>query len=122
MIKIDNIYKLFGNKDVLNGVSLTIEDGKTTCIIGKSGCGKSVLLKHIVGLLEPDKGNVKIDGVVVSDLNRDRLFDLRKRMGYVFQGAALFDSMTVFDNVVIREYERGIRDEKYLEDEAKRVL
>ena len=122
MIKIDNIYKLFGNKDVLNGVSLTIEDGKTTCIIGKSGCGKSVLLKHIVGLLEPDKGNVKIDGVVVSDLTRDMLFDLRKRMGYVFQGAALFDSMTVFDNVVIREYERGIRDEKYLEDEAKRVL
>lgn len=122
MIKIDNIYKSFGEKKVLSGVSLEIPTGDTFCIIGKSGCGKSVLIKHIVGLLEPDSGTVEIDGNIISKLSQKELFKLRRKFGFVFQGAALFDSYNVFDNVILGLYEHGERDAKYLESEAKRVL
>ena len=122
MIELRNLNKSFGMKNVLSGVSLTIPNGQTTCIIGKSGSGKSVLLKHIVGLLEADSGDVRVDGEVVADMNQDQLFSMRQRMGYVFQGAALFDSLTVWENVVISLYEHGIREDKTLDDEARRVL
>ena len=122
MININNISKSFGPKRVLDGVSLRIEDGKTNCIIGKSGCGKSVLIKHIVGLLEPDAGTVVVDNKIVSELNQKELFALRRKMGFVFQGAALFDSMSVYENIIIGEYEHGNRDDKYLIPEAQRVL
>ena len=122
MIEVFDLKKSFGNKKVLDGVNLTIREGETTCIIGKSGCGKSVLLKHIVGLLSPDSGTVKIDGIDISKMSKKELFSMRSKMGFVFQGAALFDSQTVFENVVIKEWEHGVRDKKYLEDEAKRVL
>jgi len=122
MIQINNIHKSFGPKQVLNGVSLQIEQGKTNCIIGKSGCGKSVLIKIIVGLLQPDEGTVQVDGKTVSNLSQTELFALRRKMGFVFQGAALFDSMSVYENIVIGEYEHGQQDEIYLVDEAKRVL
>ncbi len=122
MIKINNLYKTFGDKPVLRGISLSIPEGKTYCIIGKSGCGKSVLIKHIVGLLEPDSGNVEVEGRVISKLNKDELFELRLIMGFVFQGAALFDSLSVYENVVIGLYEHGFRNEKMLLEEAKRVL
>jgi phospholipid/cholesterol/gamma-HCH transport system ATP-binding protein len=92
------------------------------CIIGRSGCGKSVLLKHLVGLLRADGGEVEIDGMSVRTMKRDTLFSLRQRVGYVFQGAALFDSMTVFENVVIGMVEHSVHDRKVLEDESCRVL
>lgn len=122
MIQINDLYKSFGPKKVLSGVSLTIPVGSTYCIIGKSGCGKSVLIKHIVGLLEPDKGYVEVEGARINQLQQKDLFGLRRIMGFVFQGAALFDSLSVFENVVIGLYEHGIRDMKALTDEAQRVL
>lgn len=122
MIELRHLTKSFGAKQVLKDVSLTIPNGRTTCIIGKSGSGKSVLLKHIVGLLEADAGEVAVDGDVVATMNRDELFSMRQRMGYVFQGAALFDSLTVWENIVISLYEHGQRDEKLLDAEARRVL
>lgn len=122
MITIHNLYKAFGQKQVLNGIDLTIKDGETLCVIGKSGCGKSVLLKHVVGLLEGDQGHVEVDGKNVINFTKDELFALRRRVGYVFQGAALFDSLTVFENVVISQWEHGERDLTSLTKEAQRVL
>lgn len=122
MIEIKSLYKSFGSKNVLNGVDLQIDTGDTICIIGKSGCGKSVLLKHIVGLLYPDKGWVKIDDTDISKLSKKALFKLRESFGFVFQGAALFDSYNVFENIVLSLYEHGYKDINYLEDEAKRTL
>ncbi len=100
MIKIENLYKKFGDNEVLRGVNLEIRDGETVVIIGKSGCGKSVLLKHIMGLLRPDKGKIIVDGIDISS-SKDTLFEIRKKFGLVFQGAALFDSLTVAENVMI---------------------
>jgi len=122
MIELRGLRKAFGSKVVLSGVDLVIPNGKTTCIIGRSGCGKSVLLKHIVGLLDGDSGTVTIDGNDVSKLTRKQLFDLRQRIGYVFQGAALFDSLTVFENVVIGLVEHGETDNAVLDAEGRRVL
>lgn len=99
MIEINNLHKAFGNNNVLNGVNLLINKGETLVIIGRSGCGKSVLIKHIVGLLEPDSGYVKVEGQIVNNLKEKELFNLRRKFGFLFQGAALFDSMTVEENV-----------------------
>jgi phospholipid/cholesterol/gamma-HCH transport system ATP-binding protein len=99
MIEIKNLHKKFGSKEVLKGIDLNIKKGETIVIIGRSGCGKSVLIKHIVGLLQPDQGYVKVEGRIVSDLNEKELYQLRKKFGFLFQGAALFDSMTVEENV-----------------------
>ncbi len=99
MIEIHDLHKSFSNKEVLSGVNLKIEKGQTTVVIGRSGCGKSVLIKHIVGLLQPDSGWVKVDGQVVSELSVPELYELRKMFGFLFQGAALFDSLTVEENV-----------------------
>jgi phospholipid/cholesterol/gamma-HCH transport system ATP-binding protein len=98
-IECRNVWKSFYRKSVLRGVNLAIHPGETVVIIGQSGSGKSVLLKHIVGLLQPDKGGVLVDGVEVGKLNRKKLFELRMRFGMVFQSAALFDSLTVEENV-----------------------
>lgn len=122
MIEIKNLKKQFEEKQILNEISLNINIGETLCIIGKSGCGKSVLLKHIVGLLLPDAGYVKIDGDIISNMNQQNLFDVRKRIGYVFQGAALFDSYNVFENVVLKLLENGERNTEKLQNEAKFVL
>lgn len=99
MIEIKNLKKSFGSKPVLRGVDLTLEEGKTTVIIGASGCGKSVLLKHIVALLKPDEGNIFIDGEDITKMNEKEIYTIRKKFGFLFQSAALFDSMTVGDNV-----------------------
>jgi len=122
MIEIEDLHKSFGPKVVLDGVNLTIPSGQTMCIIGKSGCGKSVLIKNIVGLLQPDKGRVIVDGKDVSKLKKKELFELRQKIGFVFQGSALFDSMTVYENIIISLWEKGLRDQKILEEEAKKVL
>jgi len=122
MIEIRDLHKQFNDKIILNGINLNILTGETLCIIGKSGCGKSVLLKHIVGLLYPDSGSVKIDGLEVSMLSQKELFEVRKRVGYVFQGAALFDSFNVYENVILKLLENGEKDVQKLEKEAKFVL
>lgn len=122
MISIAGLKKSFGEKVVLRDVSFSIPAGKTTCIIGKSGCGKSVLLKHIVGLLKGDAGTISVDGKNIQDLTTKELFEMRRHVGYVFQGAALFDSLTVYENVVISLVEHGVRDTNMLESEARRVL
>src|ERR1035437_1757605 len=99
MIEIINLYKSFGDNQVLRGVNLIINKGETLVIIGRSGEGKSVLIKHIVGLLQPDSGYVKVEGEIVSELHENQLYQLRKKFGFLFQGSALFDSMTVEENV-----------------------
>jgi len=99
MIEIKNLRKSFGNNEVLRGVNLTIEDGITLVIIGRSGCGKSVLLKHIIGLLTPDEGEVLIEGKDITKMSKKEIYELRKRFGFLFQGAALFDSMDVEENI-----------------------
>ena len=99
MIEIQNLKKKFGKNEVLKGVNLNIEKGKTTFIIGASGCGKSVLLKHIIGLLIPDEGHVLIDGEDIINMKEKELYRIRNKFGFLFQGAALFDSMTVAENI-----------------------
>jgi phospholipid/cholesterol/gamma-HCH transport system ATP-binding protein len=99
MIEIKNLHKSFRDNHVLKGVNLNIEKGKTTVVIGASGCGKSVLLKHIIGLLKPDKGEIWIDGEEITRMNEKELYRIRNKFGFLFQGSALFDSMTVAENV-----------------------
>lgn len=99
MIKIVNLKKAFGENEVLKGVFLEVKNGETTVIIGNSGCGKSVMLKHIIGLLRPDEGSVIIDGVEISKAFGKLLYGTRKKIGVVFQEAALLDSLTVRENV-----------------------
>lgn len=101
MIEIINLHKSFGGNHVLRGINLTIKEGESLAIIGRSGCGKSVLLKHIVGLLSPDEGFIKFAGKIINDLERKELYEVRRKFGFLFQGAALFDSMTVEENVSI---------------------
>lgn len=112
MIEFRGLSKAFDGKPVLAGLSLEVQDGETMVIIGYSGTGKSVALKHIVGLLEPDGGDVAVDGRVVSTLERAALNELRRDIGYVFQFAALFDSMTVADNVALGLRRRSLADEE----------
>lgn len=99
MIEIKDIKKRFGEKEVLRGVNLNIIDGTTLVIIGRSGCGKSVMLKHIIGLLQPDEGTITIDGQQITGMNKKEMYKVRKDFGFLFQGAALFDSMNVEQNV-----------------------
>ncbi len=99
MIDIVNLHKAFGDNQVLRGVELSVKAGETMVVIGQSGSGKSVLLKHIIGLLKPDLGEIRVDGVDMTKLDEDELQGYTKRFGFLFQGAALFDSMTVSENV-----------------------
>jgi len=106
MIEIRNLYKVFGAQMVLNNLSLTVRRGETKAIIGRSGVGKSVLLKNIVGLIHPDSGSIRINGTEVTNLNDKEYDKLRMEIGMVFQGGALFDSMSVGENVgfVLNEF------------------
>jgi phospholipid/cholesterol/gamma-HCH transport system ATP-binding protein len=112
VIEFQDLQKAFDGKPVLQGLSLTVRDAETVVIIGYSGTGKSVALKHIVGLLHPDAGDVIVDGQAVSTLDRDGLTELRRGIGYVFQFAALFDSLTVADNLALGLKCRGLDDEE----------
>jgi phospholipid/cholesterol/gamma-HCH transport system ATP-binding protein len=109
MIQLVDVYKSFGPKHVLEGFTLDVNEGETMVIIGYSGTGKSVAIKHIVGLLEPDAGRVVVDGFDVPSLSRRELYQLRARIGYVFQFAALFDSFSIGENVAM-----GLRKQQEL--------
>jgi phospholipid/cholesterol/gamma-HCH transport system ATP-binding protein len=121
VIEFHDLYKGFDGKPVLQGLSLKIRDRETMVIIGYSGTGKSVALKHIVGLLPPDAGDVIVDGRAVSTLDRDGLTGLRQSIGYVFQFAALFDSMTVTENLELGLRRRGLEDEE-IEERVREAL
>jgi phospholipid/cholesterol/gamma-HCH transport system ATP-binding protein len=112
MIRLVDVHKAFGSKKVLHGFTLDVNEGETTVIIGYSGSGKSVAIKHIVGLLEPDVGTVFVDGQEVPTLTRRELYRLRSKIGYVFQFAALFDSLTIGENVAM-----GLRKQSELSPE-----
>ncbi len=116
MIEIHNLYKAFGSQMILNNLSLTIRRGETKAIIGRSGVGKSVLLKNIVGLIKPDSGSIKINGVEVTNLNEKSYNKLRMEIGMVFQGGALFDSMSVGENVAFVLNEFMNLDKKTIRD------
>ena len=111
MIRLVDVHKAFGPKRVLDGFTLDVVEGETMVIIGYSGTGKSVAIKHIVGLLEPDSGEVWVDGLEVPGLPRRELYKLRARIGYVFQFAALFDSLTIGANVAM-----GLRKQNELSE------
>ncbi len=99
MIQIIDLHKSFGSNKVLQGVSLDVKKGETLVIIGQSGSGKSVLIKHLIGLIKPDKGKIIVDGIDITQLREDELYKARRKFGMIFQSAALFDSMTVAQNV-----------------------
>ena len=122
VIVLDNVHKAFGPKKVLQGFSLEVKEGETMVIIGYSGTGKSVAIKHIVGLLHPDQGTVFVDGQEVPALPRRDLYELRAKIGYVFQFAALFDSMNIGENVAMGLRKRGTMTEQQIRDRVAEVL
>lgn len=99
MIKVENLHKSFGSRKVLCGVNLEVKDGETLVVIGSSGAGKSILLKILVGLVKPDKGNIFIDDTDITAAGKDELYDTQKKIGFLFQEAALFDSLTIEENI-----------------------
>ena len=112
MIRFEKLHKRFGEKVVLDGLSLDVPEGGTTVLLGYSGSGKSVLIKHVVGLLTPDAGSVSVDGQVVHELDWEGLTALRSRIGYVFQFSALFDSMSIEDNLRLGLARRDLSEDE----------
>jgi len=123
LIELIGVRKRFGQQVVLDGVDFVVQDGETVALLGPSGTGKSVLLKHIVGLIHQDSGVVRVDGREVSKLRRDDLRELRSTIGYVFQNGALFDSMSVFENIRLGiTDEEKYRDMPYCRERVERCL
>jgi phospholipid/cholesterol/gamma-HCH transport system ATP-binding protein len=122
MIKLEGVHKAFGTNEVLRGFSLEVKEGETVVIIGYSGTGKSVAIKHIVGLLDPDQGSVSVDGLDVGSLTRRELYELRARIGYVFQFAALFDSLTIAENVAMGLRKQGKLSEDEMQERVREAL
>jgi phospholipid/cholesterol/gamma-HCH transport system ATP-binding protein len=122
IVEIKGLGKSFGSNKVLDGIDLAIQRGKITVILGPSGTGKSVLLKHIVGLIKPDHGEVAFDGTRVDTLSEIELVQVRKRIGYLFQLGALFDSMTVGDNIAFPLVEHTKMDAEERDASVRRVL
>ena len=122
MIAVRSLMKKIGQQEILRGVDLKISSGETLAIIGRSGGGKSVLLKHMVGLMEPDSGEIWIQGQNIIGMNERQLGAIRKKVGILFQGGALFDSMTVADNIAFPLREAGERDRKVLRSKVSEML
>jgi phospholipid/cholesterol/gamma-HCH transport system ATP-binding protein len=121
MIELKDLHKAFGKKVITNGLSLSVSDGELLAIIGRSGEGKSVLLKQIIGLITPDSGNIVIDGQDITQLDSNKLQAVFKKCGYVFQFAALLDSLNVFENVGISLLEEGIEEKNVYELVVKKL-
>jgi phospholipid/cholesterol/gamma-HCH transport system ATP-binding protein len=122
VIKLINVHKSFGAKRVLEGFNLEIPEGETMALIGYSGTGKSVAIKHIVGLLEPDVGEVWVDGREVPKLPRKELYELRSHIGYVFQFAALFDSFSIGENIAMGLRKQGVLRPDEIETRVRESL
>jgi phospholipid/cholesterol/gamma-HCH transport system ATP-binding protein len=114
IIHAKNVHKSFGSNQVLRGLDLEVTKGESLVILGGSGSGKSVFLRHLVGLIQPDQGEIMVDGVDINRLSRKELFRFRQRFGMSFQDGALFDSLSAFENIAfpIRRWERGIKDKE----------
>ncbi len=122
MIEVQDLHKSFGTQKVLDGVSFKIEKGETVMLVGRSGCGKSVLLKQLAGLMSPDSGNVLIAGENLCSKTERQLLIVRRRFGVLFQGAALFDSMTVEENISFLLRREGKLSAKEISDRVNEVL
>ncbi len=122
MIYVTDLHKKLGEQQVLSGISLSITRGQTHVILGRSGCGKSVLLKHLVGLLQPDSGKIVIDGEDIANLPERQLGRIRKRVGILFQSGALFDSMSAAENIAFPLREAGIKDEEIIRKKVAEAL
>src|SRR5438105_2914407 len=122
MIAVRSLTKKIGEQEILRGVDLDVPTGETLAIIGRSGGGKSVLLKHLVGLMEPNAGEIWIEGQNISGLTERQLAAIRKKVGILFQGGALFDSMSVADNIAFPLREAGERDPKVLRLKVAEML
>lgn len=121
-VELRNVTKRFGDKCVLDDVSLVVPAGRAVCLLGRSGTGKSVTLKHIVGLLEPDAGEVLVEGEDVTRLSRSDLARVRRRIGLLFQNAALFDSISVGENVAFPLRRQGVLPDSEIRDRAASLL
>ncbi len=122
MIEVQALKKRLGTQDVLRGVDLQVRRGETCVVLGRSGCGKSVLLKHIIALMRPTSGRVLIEGEEITGLPERQLLDVRRKVGMLFQSAALFDSMTVEQNLAFPLKEQGIRDPKVIKERVTEAL
>jgi len=122
MIEAQNISKSFGNNTVLRDVSFKVAEGESLAIIGRSGTGKSVLLKHLIGLLMPDDGTVRVRGVEINNMLERELLDVRRQFGMLFQGAALFDSMNVAENIAFPLRRAGETDEAEIQQRVSEML
>jgi len=122
MIRLEGVHKRFGSLVVLNGISFEIKKGELVALLGGSGSGKSVLLKHIAGLIKPDKGKIFINGAEIASLNKKELESVRKGFGFLFQGGALFDSLTVFENVAFPLKEKTKLPKEQIEEMVFRYL
>jgi phospholipid/cholesterol/gamma-HCH transport system ATP-binding protein len=122
MIAVRSLAKKIGRQEILRGVDLTVAKGETLAIIGRSGVGKSVLLKHLIGLMRPDAGEIWIEGQNIIGLSERKLAAIRRKVGILFQGGALFDSMTVEENIAFPLYEAGLRDPKIIRQQVNEML
>lgn len=122
MIEVKNLQKRFGSQDVLSGLNLKIPKNQITVVIGRSGEGKSVLLKHLIGLLKPDAGEVLVDGTNIVDLDDFELNQMRKRFGMLFQNSALFDSMTVYENIAFPLVEHSDLQDQQRKDRVHELI
>jgi phospholipid/cholesterol/gamma-HCH transport system ATP-binding protein len=122
MIRVQDLHKHFDGIEVLRGIDLQIENGEIVALVGRSGCGKSVLLKHITGLIKPNHGRVYIDGHDIGQLKGKDLLELRQRLGVLFQNGALFDSMTIFENVAFPLQEKTHLSDPEIRERVFRVL
>ena len=122
MIAVQKLVKRIGQQEVLRGVDLQVARGETLAIIGRSGGGKSVLLKHLIGLMKPDAGEIWIEGQNIIGMSERKLASIRQKVGILFQGSALFDSMTVAENIAFPLREAGERDPKILRKKVSEML
>ena len=122
MIAVHGLVKTIGAQEILRGVDLDVARGETLAIIGRSGGGKSVLLKHLIGLMRPDAGEIWIEGQNIIDMSERNLASIRQKVGILFQGSALFDSMTVAENIAFPLREAGERDAKVLRKRVSEML